>query len=1695
MDEFVFDDYIQQPSYYVKQDQNTVEYYKNKIDAWILDFAKNSAISRTSIQGHFINGADSFNNAQKLPFLNISNISNRNSNQFQQSQNSNPIQIFQNRDQNKQQTILNNDQQNLFELEELKTEEIIADTNSNQKSNQLDVQNIKKISDIENSNSQSSISSLSSLDLPKLKQEDSPNLEEIQDKQSKIKIKAKKKFQQELIKSFRKDSVLNQRRKSHLEILKENIMLNLKKKQIIASNDNNNQNQNIKNEIHQNNIDENQKNQQKNPIRTRSFSESQKIIYTQIKQNIIQQRKNSFKNYRKQIGIVVNEVPQLNNKISQTRPKQKKKINSEKYIILSQKDFFKKAAELKQLKKGQTNFQNSEFSSEIKENQKNVQQSNFRKISLQNQNSSSSIKISQKSDSHSQDQIISESSIKFQVSPKTQHNILDQQQQKKQQQNTQNNQIEQFFRIQKEDQDEFDVKKEILDDKEINQNYSKINEINDENNGQIQFFQQNNNEQKVKNIFNNNNDLDNISEKPSSFNTQTLSKYSVTNSSSNSLQKDLLSKNLYQNNGQQKPLKSSFHLSSQKNLQFQQENQILSKQEQKQELKQEQKQELVQEQEEYDQDSENPQINNFLQSQEISAELILNKKMQRSNTFVPKENSFKNELGSQQQNFNSNFYTQDDQMIKNSGILNQKCFPEQSSHLQNSKQSEKITAKQLKVINQSINILKNYANKVSSRVDDDDINLDIHTQANIKMILPEVFQHASQNPEVIYMLKQLLKVIEERIHYSQKIQKLQQKDDQYLVQDFESIYTDKRSRNSWTPESSPEISAQSYLKNFSQDKIESNLTFDLQRTSSNKLKQKSDSLKIGFSPNQIRARNKNKCNTDLNKQNMRKKHNQSKFRQINANSTSIDFLNSASPTYSFNKFAFNSAQNSFKEQNDSEKLSVQSDFPNHFQAQQIFNFDPQYHSSPEKQQQKPFKFDQHQKFDQLEKDEIDEIQQYDSGIFQLNSDNQIQQTNSKSPPKKSLFSSNSALLNSENQNQGKEQIIKSQNTLQNFNLFGLDYQENKTQHQQNQNQQNQNQQYQLSQQSISNKYIDNLKNSCQSLNQPKVVFSPPSQGENQQAGNYKQRTSFAPDPKVQYNGISRKSTFSNSKTPCIRPLKQNFYEDDFSISHHQNIFPSLQYEEKKNSEEESDQSSDSLINKGYYSDTQAQSVINIDGLKEFQNHKQNILNLDDFEFERLLGVGAFGAVWLVKKKKTQDHYAMKIIDCSNESSRNHMENLKKESNVFEIIKGDFVVKALWSFTAGNYLFFVLDYMNGGDLGLLLKYYCRLDEYLARFYIAEIILAIEYLHSQDIIHRDLKPENVLLDQNGHIKLADFGLSEVGIKNKINEQLLQQASQTSIPSQVDDENSGELPVRSRQTSQLYQEMEDLEKALVKQPKAMILQGESEKPNPKISQILEKKASLKNSLKTNKKNNNNRIIGTPDYIPPEVISGISTNNKSIDWWSLGVMIYELVCGIPPFNADTVEKIFENITNLKIDYPEIGYDEDEMSPECQDLIQKLLNLDHEKRLGAKSIQEIKEHKWFSGINWENLRKEKALLIPTDIQEELDEDQLELIEKKTQKAKEKLESILESTKKSQKGSQKPTKKKKILQDIPNLYRVDLLAQMNNEEVKKLQEKQKLEEIKKKERIEKLEQAAQKIMSKSNQFKEDQFGFGGQFGH
>lgn len=154
----------------------------------------------------------------------------------------------------------------------------------------------------------------------------------------------------------------------------------------------------------------------------------------------------------------------------------------------------------------------------------------------------------------------------------------------------------------------------------------------------------------------------------------------------------------------------------------------------------------------------------------------------------------------------------------------------------------------------------------------------------------------------------------------------------------------------------------------------------------------------------------------------------------------------------------------------------------------------------------------------------------------------------------------------------------------------------------------------------------------------------------------------------------------------------------------------------------------------------------------------------------------------------------------------------------------------------NYFCFAMEYIIGENLGEILKIFGRFEEKTIKFYLAEIIEAIESLHSMGIIHRDIKPENILLDENGHIKLIDFGLSE-----------------------------------------LFEET--------------------------------------NSQKTRAK----RIVGTPYYIPPEVIAGSDFLEPSLDWWSFGVLMFELLVGVPPFQGISIHEIFQKIKMIEIPWEDI--------------------------------------------------------------------------------------------------------------------------------------------------------------------------------
>lgn len=312
-------------------------------------------------------------------------------------------------------------------------------------------------------------------------------------------------------------------------------------------------------------------------------------------------------------------------------------------------------------------------------------------------------------------------------------------------------------------------------------------------------------------------------------------------------------------------------------------------------------------------------------------------------------------------------------------------------------------------------------------------------------------------------------------------------------------------------------------------------------------------------------------------------------------------------------------------------------------------------------------------------------------------------------------------------------------------------------------------------------------------------------------------------------------------------------------------------------------------------------------------------SIDDFEIIKPISRGAFGRVFLAKKRTTGDLFAIKVLKKADMIRKNAVESILAERDILISVRNPFVVRFFYSFTSRENLYLVMEYLNGGDLYSLLRNLGCLDEEVARIYIAEVVLALEYLHSLRVVHRDLKPDNLLIAHDGHIKLTDFGLSKVGLINSTDDLSGPAVSGTS------------------------------------------LMGEDE-PQPSISEHQRERHKKRSA------------VGTPDYLAPEILLGTG-HGATADWWSVGVILFELIVGIPPFNAEHPQTIFDNILNCKIPWPAIP---EEMSFEAQDLIDKLLTEDPNQRLGAKGASEVKQHVFFKDINWDTLARQKAAFVPS---------------------------------------------------------------------------------------------------------------------
>jgi serum/glucocorticoid-regulated kinase 1/serum/glucocorticoid-regulated kinase 2 len=159
--------------------------------------------------------------------------------------------------------------------------------------------------------------------------------------------------------------------------------------------------------------------------------------------------------------------------------------------------------------------------------------------------------------------------------------------------------------------------------------------------------------------------------------------------------------------------------------------------------------------------------------------------------------------------------------------------------------------------------------------------------------------------------------------------------------------------------------------------------------------------------------------------------------------------------------------------------------------------------------------------------------------------------------------------------------------------------------------------------------------------------------------------------------------------------------------------------------------------------------------------KSPSITLDDFKIDRVLGQGSFAKVFLVTKKDSGQVYAMKCLRKDMIERRNQRVHTTTERAILGEVQSPFIVQLRFAFQSPEKLYMVMDFMSGGDLFFHLKRSGRFTEVRSRFYAAEILLALEYLHNMSVIYRDLKPENVLIDELGHIKVSDFGLSKAGV----------------------------------------------------------------------------------------------------------------------------------------------------------------------------------------------------------------------------------------------------------------------------------------------------------------------------------------------
>lgn len=279
-----------------------------------------------------------------------------------------------------------------------------------------------------------------------------------------------------------------------------------------------------------------------------------------------------------------------------------------------------------------------------------------------------------------------------------------------------------------------------------------------------------------------------------------------------------------------------------------------------------------------------------------------------------------------------------------------------------------------------------------------------------------------------------------------------------------------------------------------------------------------------------------------------------------------------------------------------------------------------------------------------------------------------------------------------------------------------------------------------------------------------------------------------------------------------------------------------------------------------------------DFVESWNGKSSDNAKLSDFQIYRGLGTGAFGVVYLVKHVNSDKYYALKALEKDKVVKSKQIEHSYYEKKVLCCLNFPFVVYMKYHFKDNVYIYFVLPFIAGGEMFTHLRKTGKYEEHASKFYGAQVILALEYLHSCELVYRDLKPENILIDRTGYIKITDFGFCKL--------------------------------IHGRTWT---------------------------------------------------------LCGTPEYLAPEIILS-KGYGMSVDWWSLGILLFEMSAGFPPFYAADPMRIYEKIVAGKYKCPS------HFTPELKDLVGRVLQVDTTRRYGVlkDGVLDFKNHKWFKELDWD---------------------------------------------------------------------------------------------------------------------------------